>query len=186
MRTPGASDPAVTQANIGSTICMSGWTSTVRPDTAYTDSLKQAQLASGYAYQGNTSMAAYEEDHLIPLELGGSPNSSLNLWPEPYAGSDGARTKDMTENSLNRAVCDGTMTLAAARQAIATDWHTAASPAQSSAPAQSPAPAAPAQAPAQAPAKTYRAGEFCPAADHGMTIGGLTCSQVGARWRWEN
>ena len=44
----------------------------MRPDTAYTDSLKQAQLASGYAYQGNTSMAAYEEDHLIPLELGES------------------------------------------------------------------------------------------------------------------
>jgi hypothetical protein len=27
-------------------------------------------------------MACYEEDHLIPLEDGGDPTDSRNLWPE--------------------------------------------------------------------------------------------------------
>ena len=181
-RTPGADNPAVTQATIWSTICVTGWTATVRPVESYTDALKREQLASGYAYQGDTNVADYEEDHLIPLELGGAPSNPLNLWPEPYAGSDGARAKDKVENSLRRDVCDGTVTLAAARQEIAANWVSQASaapaPAQSSAPVQPAAPAAP------APVSNYRAGEFCPKADHGVTIDGLTCSPVGARWRW--
>jgi hypothetical protein len=32
--TPGALNPDVTQASIGSTICVSGWTATIRPPTA--------------------------------------------------------------------------------------------------------------------------------------------------------
>jgi hypothetical protein len=36
-RTPGAINPAVTQANIGETICMKGWTKTVRPPERYTE-----------------------------------------------------------------------------------------------------------------------------------------------------
>ena len=184
-RTPGADNPAVTQATITSTICVTGWTATVRPPVSYTDALKREQLASGYAYQGDTNVADYEEDHLIPLELGGSPTSALNLWPEPYAGSDGAHAKDKVENSLRQDVCDGSVSLAAARREIASNWVNQASaaapaPAQSSAPAQPAAPAAP------APVSKYRAGEFCPKADHGITIGGLTCTQVGARWRWED
>jgi hypothetical protein len=182
-RTPGADNPAVTQATIGSTICVTGWTATVRPDTSYTDALKREQLASGYAYQGDTNVADYEEDHLIPLELGGSPASALNLWPEPYAGSDGAHAKDKVENSLRRDVCDGTVTLSAARQEIAANWVSQASAAAPAPVQSSAAPAAPA---APAPVSNYRAGEFCPKADHGITVGGLTCTQVGARWRWEN
>ena len=42
--TPGATDPAVTQANIYSTICVSGWTATVRPPESYTENLKEEQL----------------------------------------------------------------------------------------------------------------------------------------------
>jgi hypothetical protein len=78
---PGATNPDVTQATIGSTICVSGRTSTVRPPTSYTNPLKVQQIAQ-YGYS-DTSTADYEEDHLIPLELGGSPRSTLNLWPEP-------------------------------------------------------------------------------------------------------
>ena len=183
-RTPGADNPAVTQATITSTICVTGWTATVRPDTSYTNTLKREQLASGYAYQGDTNPADYEEDHFIPLEIGGAPSVSRNLWPEPYAGSEGARVKDVVENRLHHEVCKGTISLAAARQEIVKNWLTvpgaAPAPAQSSAPVQPAAPAAP------APVSNYRAGEFCPKADHGITIDGLTCSQVGARWRWEH
>ena len=124
-RTPGATNPQVTQANIDSTICVSGWTSTIRPPSSYTTSLKEQQLASGYAYRGDMNTSDYEEDHLISLEIGGSPTSELNLWPEPYNTAHGARVKDQIENKLNALVCNGTITLATAQHAIATNWYQA-------------------------------------------------------------
>lgn len=81
--TPGAFNPSVTQATIGSTICVSGWTATVRPPASYTTGLKIQQIVQ-YGY-GDTHTSSYEEDHLIPLELGGAPSDARNLWPEPYA-----------------------------------------------------------------------------------------------------
>src|SRR5438093_1291216 len=49
-RTPGTINPDVTQANLATTICSSGWTQTVRPPAGYTNALKLAQLVQyGYA-----------------------------------------------------------------------------------------------------------------------------------------
>lgn len=124
-RTPGATNPQVTQADIYTTICISGWTSTVRPSSSYTSSLKEQQLATGYAYQGDTNPSDYEEDHLVPLELGGSPTSVSNLWPQPYNVTDGARIKDQVENKLKSLVCDGALSLASAQQKIASNWFVA-------------------------------------------------------------
>ncbi|GAA1998261.1 hypothetical protein GCM10009838_74420 [Catenulispora subtropica] len=115
--TPGATNPQVTQANINDTICKSGWTATIRPPVGYTDKLKSDGIRA-YGYS-NTSASAYEEDHLISLELGGAPSDPKNLWPEP-GGSPNA--KDKVENDLNRAVCGGKVKLADAQQAIASDW----------------------------------------------------------------
>lgn len=123
--TPGVYYSAVTQSTIHSTICVSGWTSTVRPPTSYTDPLK-VQGIEDYGYS-NTSTSAYEEDHLVPLELGGSPRDPGNLWPEPYSGTKTAYTKDGVETKLKNAVCAGTITLSAARTAIKTNWTTALS-----------------------------------------------------------
>src|SRR5437773_1158694 len=67
----------------------------------------------------------YEEDHLIPLELGGAPADPRNLWPEPYASKHGARVKDRLENALHRAVCAGQIGLRAAQRAIARNWWAA-------------------------------------------------------------
>jgi hypothetical protein len=122
---PGATNPDVTQSTIGSTICVSGWTATVRPPTSYTNPLKVQQIAE-YGYR-DTNTADYEEDHLIPLELGGSPRDPRSLWPEPRMGTAGttAASKDTVENRLKRDVCAGTVTLSAARRAIAHDWTTA-------------------------------------------------------------
>jgi hypothetical protein len=124
--TPGVLNPAVTQATIGTTICVSGWTATIRPSSSYTTGLKIQQIVQyGYA---DTSTASYEEDHLIPLELGGAPSDLRNLWPEPYVAtlpdgrSVGARVKDSFETSLKRQVCAGTMTLADARARIGIHW----------------------------------------------------------------
>lgn len=121
-RTPGAVNPAVTPATIAITICRTGWTSTVRPDSGYTSSLKVRQLASGYAYHGDTDPSDYEEDHLISLELGGSPVSTRNLWPEPYRAVAGARAKDQLENKLHDLVCAHALALATAQRAIARNW----------------------------------------------------------------
>lgn len=121
--TPGAYNPDVTQATIGSTICVSGWTATVRPPTSYTNPLKVTQIAQ-YGYT-DTSTADYEEDHMVPLELGGAPRDVHNLWPEPRYGAKTATTKDGVETKLKNAVCNGTVPLSAARAAIASNWTTA-------------------------------------------------------------
>jgi hypothetical protein len=127
--TPGAANPDVTQTTIRTTICVSGWTATVRPPASYTTALKIRQIvAYGYA---DTKTADYEEDHLISLELGGAPKDPKNLWPEPYtvALPDGtavsARVKDQLENYLHKQVCSGRMTLAAAQALIAGHWESA-------------------------------------------------------------
>lgn len=119
--TPGVADPRVTQANILTTICVSGYTSKVRPSTAYTNGLKVEQMKA-YGYT-DTNLADYEEDHLIPLEIGGHPTDPKNLWPEPRTGAHPATQKDGVENSLHNKVCSGLMTLAAAQVAIAKNWE---------------------------------------------------------------
>jgi hypothetical protein len=120
--TPGATDPRVTQANIATTICVAGYTKAVRPSTSVTTPIKRARLA---AYGSSGPLSAFELDHLIPLELGGAPAAVANLWPEQLSGTQGAHAKDRVENDLHARVCAGTMRLAIAQRAIATDWRTA-------------------------------------------------------------
>ncbi|WP_329060955.1 hypothetical protein [Amycolatopsis sp. NBC_01480] len=123
--TPGVTNPDVTQSTINSTICVSGWTSTIRPPTSYTNPLKVQGIAD-YGYS-DTSLADYEEDHFLPLELGGSPRDPKNLWPEPHSGSKNSYSKDSVENAVKKAVCAGQATLSAAQHAMLTDWTTAES-----------------------------------------------------------
>jgi len=117
--TPGAIDPAVTQQNINETICVSGYSSKVRPPVSETNKIKKIQLL---AYGYPDVMSDYELDHLISLEIGGCPDCVSNLWPEPYNISMGAREKDKVENYLHEEVCKGEITLAEAQNEIATDW----------------------------------------------------------------
>jgi hypothetical protein len=116
--TPGAINPAVTQATINSTICVSGWTSTVRPSTSLTDRMKKLSDTS----YGLPTTEQGEYDHLVSLELGGAPADPRNLWVEPGKIPN---PKDAVENKLAEAVCSGLIPLATAQQVIATDWVTA-------------------------------------------------------------
>src|SRR4030081_3147458 len=75
-RTPGVPNPDVTQENIKETVCKAGWTKTIRPKTKYTNDLKVKQIAE-YGYS-DKSPNAYEEDHLISLQLGGHPTDPRN------------------------------------------------------------------------------------------------------------
>jgi hypothetical protein len=116
-------DPRVTQDDIQTTICVSGYTAKVRPSTNYRNALKQAQIKA-YGYT-DINLADYEEDRLIPLELGGHSTDPKNLWPEPRTGDYPASKKDGVENSLHAKVCAGLLTLAAAQAAIAKNWESA-------------------------------------------------------------
>ena len=124
--TPGLINPLVTQKNIHSTICVPGYSASIRPINSYTRKLKISQLNSyPYSAYGSRDTRKFEEDHLISLELGGNPSSSLNLWPEPWGGPYGARVKDKVENKLHALVCSDQISLAEAQQAIATNWYAA-------------------------------------------------------------
>jgi hypothetical protein len=116
--TPGVPAADVTQGNIQTTICKSGFTKPPRrPPSSYTDALK----VKGFDDYGlaDHNKGDYEEDHLISLELGGDPKDPKNLWPEPYKASvpdGGARDKDRVEKYLNKQVCQGHMPLAEAQK----------------------------------------------------------------------
>jgi hypothetical protein len=115
--TPGALNPDVTQDTIDRTICVHGWTKTVRPPSSYTAQLKLKQMEQ-YGLTGPPS--GYQEDHLISLELGGHPTDPRNLWPEPYPR---AAEVDQIENELNDKVCSGKLSLDEAQRTEAALKH---------------------------------------------------------------
>ncbi len=118
--TPGATDPGITQQNIHQTVCVQGYTKTVRPPAYFTNKLKKQQLHQ-YRYS-DTDPRHYEEDHLIPLNIGGAPDDPRNLWPQPRNSQWNAEKKDELEFRLYRLVCDGRVSLKEAQDAYATDW----------------------------------------------------------------
>jgi hypothetical protein len=66
----------------------------------------------------------YEIDHLIPLCLGGSDDTS-NLWPQPRRTIEetwNAEAKDRLERLMCNMACEGQIDIASAQQAFATDW----------------------------------------------------------------
>jgi hypothetical protein len=124
--TPGAINPAATQDDLATTVCKPGWATSVRPPSAYTSALKIVQIIEyGYA---DRNPSHYQEDHLVPLELGGAPRDRRNLWPEPNEAvltdgtSIGSKQKDALEDSLHARVCTGGLLLADAQRMIASDW----------------------------------------------------------------
>ena len=120
--TPGAFNVRVRQGTIRRTICKAGWTAKIRPPVSYTNALKIRQMP---LYELGGSPSLYEEDHLIPLELGGAPRDPRNLWPEAHSPRPGSGQKDLVENRLHRQVCSGVLKLRAAQRAVARNWKTA-------------------------------------------------------------
>jgi hypothetical protein len=107
--------PGVVLAVTRSRICVPGYSASVR------DVPSSESDAVYLRYRVVHVPYAHEVDHLISLELGGS-NAIANLWPEPYAGRWGARTKDALENRLHALVCSGQLALRAAQHMEATNW----------------------------------------------------------------
>jgi len=119
--TPGSLNPAVTQENIASTICDHGWTKTIRPPASFTNRLKRQQMVQ-YGYPSEMDPRQLEEDHRVPLELGGHPTDPANLWPESWNGPRGAHAKDRIETAVKRDVCAGRLTLRQGQAIFLGDW----------------------------------------------------------------
>jgi hypothetical protein len=118
----GEPDPACTPGAVFSTvtvvqICTPGYARSVRDVSV--DEKRQVYTEYGLSYP--QAPGAYEADHLVSLELGGS-NDIANLWPEAVAPASGFHQKDAVEDWLHDQVCAGTIDLASAQQAIASDW----------------------------------------------------------------
>ena len=114
-------DPVLTPGDVlavtKSDVCVSGYSSKVRnvPIATKRQVYKLYRLA-------NQPTGAFEVDHLISLELGGS-NSIKNLWPQSYKTQPyNAHVKDRLENALHADVCSGAITLQDAQTAISKDW----------------------------------------------------------------
>lgn len=114
-------NPQVTQENIHETICVPGWTKTVRPSSSWAAKTKLTLLkAQGLEFRDR---AGYELDHIVPLGLGGAPKDLANLQLQPWEGDHGARKKDIVENRIHRAVCSGKLTLLQGRSCFGMKDH---------------------------------------------------------------
>ena len=111
-------NPAVTQQTIQQTICVPGWTKSVRPSARYTARIKIKLIHE--LELDEALLVDFELDHRIPLALGGAPSDPRNLELQPW---DEATEKDGVEACLARAVCAGKISLDDARRRIWADWR---------------------------------------------------------------
>jgi hypothetical protein len=99
--TLGTTNPVVTQANIGQTICVRGWATSIRPPEKATWPIKRKLLA------GRPSKR-FVLDHVVPLAAGGAPLDPANLQLQTVAAG---KAKDVVEVRTSKAICAGRMTL---------------------------------------------------------------------------
>jgi len=118
-----ALNPDVRQETIGQTICIPGYTASVRPSTTYTNGVKAKLLSERDLPQA--AAARYELDHRIPLALGGHPRNLRNLELQPWDGEDSAKQKDRLERRLQVLVCKEQLSLGDAQRVIFNDWRNA-------------------------------------------------------------
>jgi 5-methylcytosine-specific restriction endonuclease McrA len=112
---PGAYYARLTRA----VICATGFRTSAIRNVPQTEKFAvEREYGMAAAYYGRT----IEIDHIVPLELGGS-NSIANLFPEPGSGNADYHVKDAAENRAKARVCEGGLSLSAARRGFATDWE---------------------------------------------------------------
>lgn len=119
---PGATNPNVTQATIHQTICVAGWSDSVRPDSSVTTPMKLQDMRDyGLSPSPDPKVGhmLYRYDHKISITLGGALLDDLNLWPQPFAASV---QKDNETRQLRRQVCSGELLLVEAQRVIVEHW----------------------------------------------------------------
>src|SRR5208337_988893 len=110
--------PGAVLTTDASTICTPGYASGVRDVSTAT----KEQVYAEYGVSYPQALGAYEVDHFIPLEIGGS-NDITNLWPEPATPTPGFHQKDQFENFEHGQVCNGTISTAEAQRRMVSDWY---------------------------------------------------------------
>jgi hypothetical protein len=113
-KTPGATDVAVSETTLTTTVCA--------PAPAYSrlDAATKKRVFAEYHIK-KKQQRKYVIDRLVPLELGGT-NDLSNLWPQTRSS---AAAKNATELSVRGDLCAHKVDLATAQQAFASDWTTA-------------------------------------------------------------
>jgi len=115
-------NPALTPGAVlttdASTICTPGYASSVRNVSTAT----KKQVYAEYSVSYPQPTGAYEVDHFIPLEIGGS-NDITNLWVEPATPTPGFHQKDQFENFEHQQVCKGTISAPEAQRRMVSDWY---------------------------------------------------------------
>ena len=101
-----------------STICTPRYASSVRGVSTAT----KEQVYAEYGVSYPQALGAYEVDHFIPLEIGGS-NDLKNLWLEPATPTPGFHQRDQFENFEHWQVCNGTISAAEAQSRMVSDWY---------------------------------------------------------------
>jgi hypothetical protein len=110
--------PGAVLTTDATTICTPGYASSVRNVSTVTK--KQVYAEYGASYPQSTG--AYEVDHFIPLEIGGS-NDIKNLWLEPATPTPGFHQKDQFENFEHDQLCNGAISAAEAQSRMVSDWY---------------------------------------------------------------
>ena len=110
-------NPNVRQDTLDQTICVRGYTRTIRPPANVTNTIKYEMLrAWGYSAD---AIHDFILDHKIPLSLGGAPNDLRNFTLQTEETS---KDKDRVELCLSRTVCAGKISLAQAQKEIWMNW----------------------------------------------------------------
>ena len=113
-------NPDVRQETIQQTICVKGYSSTVRPSTSYTGPIKSRLMRE--AGMPDDERSDWALDHHIPIALGGHPRRLDNL--QLLTQHDNSR-KSRIEVKLLCYVCTGQMQLDQAQKEVWDDWEAA-------------------------------------------------------------
>lgn len=106
-------NPAVTQDTINETICVHGYTRSIRPPVSYTNQIKvRLMMAEGLPLEliGDKIL-----DHKISLSAGGSPDDPRNLVLQDQ---DESRRKDALESKMHHMICAGEISLQEAQERL--------------------------------------------------------------------
>lgn len=113
-------NPDVTPQTIHRTICVKGYTDTVRPSTHYTNGIKFRLMRQAGILE--TEASDWALDHKVPLVLGGHPRALDNL--QLLTAKENGR-KARVEVKLQCLVCSGQVSLAEAQAAMEGGWREA-------------------------------------------------------------
>jgi hypothetical protein len=109
-QTPGAT----TKANMAQ-VCTADFEASAKPVAGW----QRAEALTRYGRRPEDFTG--DLDHLVPVSLGGS-NDPDNLWPIPANKDFGPEQKKALDLKLHQLVCDKTITLKQAQDAIRKDW----------------------------------------------------------------